>query len=421
MYPKTMVVAPNLRKRPMTQLALRKAKRTAPWAKKLRAIVAATPIGFGAYRALNKKNNVYSYPRGIANLSRRLITAKNKLQNNQNLRKMKIEGFKISRFYLQTINTAAGNATFDTAGFVPALQTIFTEDSTLTGTSTAAYNTPPYVITSFETFTFCPQWPGSTLCSFKRAIQGGQNTIAKFGLLSSNSNIVNNNFKWNSRAVEEVYVYNTSNKISANQNDAVYDHINVYKTYVTIDLMNQTSNRSIEVFIFRMRFKDNKYFDVSDSTCKDIDGLVDKVLNEMCQTDTQVANVNNRVALERMLRAKKLPKGMKVKSCRRVTLGAALTGGFSQPLQGGQIPMKSYKKIKMRFGNRSWIRTGCTNTNQLLADQNLFQNFNKVDHIMIIALPHQGLMQEIQQSSLTETINLGFRISKTNIWKEQSN
>lgn len=417
MYPTTLA----LRKRPaQTQLELRKAKRTAPWMKKLNAIIAAGAGTFAARRAIAKKNNVFSYPRGVINLQRRALAVKKKVQNNENLRRMKIEGFKVSRFYIQTINCAGGNETFDKAGYMRALTTTYINDASAINPVTTAYNDPPFMIQSFESFTFCPQWPGSTVASFGRAVQGS-GVQAKFGLLPSNGAYNNNNFKWNSRAVSVVYPFNTNANMAIDLNDLAYDRISVYKTYVTIDLFNYSGNRAVEVFIFRIRFKDEKYYDNTDATCKDIDGSLESVLNLMTQGQDGNRTIQNRYALERMIRAKKLPKAFKVKSCRRVTLSAALTGEFATPLQGGQIPAKSYKKIKMRFGSRLWMRTGCSNATQLIQDQLLKENYNKVDHILMIALPHQGSLLEPAQSSLTETIRVGFRITKTNVWKEHLN
>lgn len=419
MTPVTMA----LRKRPvskMTQLQLRKAKRTAPWEKKLKAIMSAGAATFAARRAYKSKNNVFSYPLGVRNLQRRLNVAKTRTKNNENRRRMKIEGFKVSRFYLQTINAARGNATFDNAGYVQTIQTNMVDDSSVINTSTVAYNNIPLSITSYETFTFCPQWPGSTLCSFARTTQG-TGTRARFGLLPSNGVNINNNFKWNSRAVQTVFPFNTNTEMTFDKNDLLYDRINCYKTYVTIDLFNYTATRPIEVFIFRIRFKDTKYYDASETSCSDINGIVDTVLNEMTTDSDGTKTAQNRFALERMIRAKKLPKGFKVKSCRKVLLGASLTGEQPYPSQGGQIPAKSYKKIKMRFGSRLWMRSGCTNATQMIGDHVLEEAYNKVDHIMMLALPHQGACLEESQSNLTETLSLGFKISKTNIWKEHLN
>lgn len=411
-----------LRKRGPTQLQLRKTKRSAPWLRKLNAMVGSTAVGFGASRALKRRNNIYAEPSNIQRATRRVIALRRKNTNRKNMQKMKLEGFKISRFQIQSVHLNDISALFDHAGFVPNIYVSCYAEGV--DPYVGSYTDTPFQIMDLKTFTFCPQWPGSKLGSFERELQGSGTTKtkpARFGLLTSNSQQPNDGFKYNSRAVSNVFSMWGNAVLTLDKLDFIYNHINVYKTYVTIDLMNLQKSHALDVYVVVFRYKDSKYFDLSTNSCQDIEGKADNFWKETWDDTDILKRGASAQTFESMLRSKKLPKGFKIRKWKKVTLAPNLCGP-TIPVQGGQIPSKCHRTIKMKFGARSFYRKVCTTDFELMSDEIIKESWNKIDHVMIIPMYNMGTnFQSGEGAGTVLKEKLMFRIRKTNIWKEQSN
>lgn len=419
---KTIPVKREQRKRPYepSKAMVLKRQRTAPWAKKLAFFSSRALAGAEAIRKY--RNNVYAEPPALRKATRRVVVLRRRDRTRNDLKKMKMEGFKISRFALRSINVNSANVIFNQAGYVPMVKVSFEVEQEGEINSVISY--PPGVVSGINSLTFCPQWPGSTLASINCANVGtNAANKPKFGLIPANSGELQDGLKWNSRATLFTYALGKETKLTQDNLDPLYTNINVFKTYCQIMLKNHDPDRCVEVYIFRVRFKEDQYWKPQDAACVSLTDVVDSYYDDFCNLTADVPRTQaNRYALEKMIRAKKLPKHIKVKSCKKVFLGASCTITTTPVLdQGGQIPQKSYRQVNMRFGGRTWYKSSCANPTELITDEPLKNMYNKVDHLIIIPLPALGTMSKTGAAQERVTMNVGISIRKTNVWKEQQN
>lgn len=393
------------------------------YALRLDRYIRAKKMGtFGKRRA--NKNNVYAPSNSVARATTNLINMRRAYTNRLNMRKMKLEGFQVSRFTLTTLNATKSMEDLDHAGFVTCPYVNYETNNSQQHTTSYQANYPGAIL-DLQSLTFCPVWPGSRVAVFERENQG-TGTKPHFGLLPSNATMPNQNLKWNTRAVQNVRCLTSTTQMLEDNLKQIYNNINVYKSYVTINLANLHPERAVDVYIYTFKYKDEVYWDEQFNSCYTLGGKADNWWKEVMDTGGSDSTSANRKAIELMIRSRKLPKFMKKIKCKKVTLGPALLITESSVTdyirQGGQIPAKSSRTLKMKFGSYKFFRTTCTKGTQLMGDDVLITQKFKVPHVMVVPVYNQGTYSESGAAGVAVTEQyLHVDIKKTNIWNEHQN
>ena len=332
--------------------------------------------------------------------------------------KKRTRGFRVSRFILRTIPLAVDTDTaFNNAGLMPLLSTTITPylyNGSVAPATTVLYN--PGNITSLELFCCYPQWPGST-CGLRQRVQGVSNlSQPRFGMIPANSVNPNNNYQWNTRAVDEVYPLYQSTKLVKDNLDLIFRRLIVYKTHLTFTLTNINKYQGIDVHIVHFKVKSYSV-QIADGTCQtqsNIQDMVSLFINgKTSAQDKTLCTDNWKQCVDR----KKLPSTNFITiGWRKITLGRPTSYGDMSPNLVREPP--ATKRVSFHYGMKDFKRVGCQEEGVLFTDEVLGATiFNeKVTMCMVFhCITDQNCFNTIIGDVSS---NLMMKVEKVNIWRE---
>lgn len=395
---------------------------------------------------LKKYAAVKAFGAGKSTADKMIQRIKGNKRKRESASQMKIKGFRVARFVLASIPIGIESATLGNAGYVNTLTTQFIPFPTVfqsyqTTTNMDAGREWPGLVTAMDTYVIHPQWPGSKLATWLNQGQAAGFAVQpRFGLLRGNSLQKDDNFKYNSRATQEVYPFGSINRLSEDRLDILFRSINVYKSKLEFQFWNTSWFVEMDVHIvhFKLRAKDYSNSINVCQTATHWNSLMDNIMTH--GGDTSVAALNHaRLNMDLAIMNKQLPTAnYYTKSWKTIRLGKAIdpqcpttTTDTTPPryLGGSPAITKSpYKKVTFNYGPKTWRRSGCIEEGTLFPDDILDDNEMLDTQVMFFATPNKAYMnsndvyRETSPLSLTATYKASqgveFRINKTNLWRE---
>jgi len=382
-----------------------------------------------------------------------------RIQRKKNIQSKKIRGFQITRqlmcnlgnydvngtTYASVSQGLDNHETSTSLEFIGAgcpLKGRMTQSQTWlkVQASPASGSYPGMVDLGFRTVTFIPQWPGSKVDRDDALVTLGTTTgythKGGFGVKPANDTDglgQSENFQFNNIAVGEMKsLYEssiTSTSVLTNATASNFGNVlNVMNSYITIELYNPHPNQPIDVHIFTYFQKSLLYKDDSGSCTATLN--LNQWVHQLT-TDTQYAGHN--MASEfiiNMIRKGKLPSKLFTVLKHRVChLGSRPCAGsdhnVATPAYAQNGPKTNRKTIKMKFSGKKFFRKFCTNQSELFdASETLQENSNKLQKVMMIALPSQtSILNAVDDNSVnrSQIYPVWYKVHKTNIWTISGN
>lgn len=390
---------------------------------------------------------------GKPSVAQKTMSIVNRRKNLSIGRKMmSIKGFRVSRFCLMSMrfDMGVGPNDYDNANYLFAGIGLpfFTQ---YRNWPNAAYNFA--IGSNFQTtqwlpgvqvytrfYVIHPTWPGSKMCDFKNEPQGTNLTgEAQWGLLSGNQVETNNNYNWNTKAVDDVKAIINSTAMPNDNLDILYRSITVYQTTLTIELFNQMQ-REMDVHFVHFRVLD---FDTSDynNVCgapTNYSLLLNQLMSAETMGTTEFLRAQNNAAInwEYCIQHKKLPsKNFVTKSWKTVTLGRVIDPYYkvsevgtvvTRNMQVAVTP-RPYRKVTFKYGMKKWTRSNCNAEGSFFPNSILTERQKRDTQLMIFVTENKNYSIDSFTSAEPteakyETTNeqVMYRMWKTNIWRESN-
>ena len=338
--------------------------------------------------------------------------------NRDTVEKKRTRGFRVSRFLLHTwpqVNDS--QSIFNNAGLLPVL--LCKWRPRLRFPSVLPANTDPLTLPLDinEEFTFVSiyaQWPGSRL-SFLTQRQQGSTQQPRFGLIPANQVSANNNYQWNTRAVENVNQIYSNAQLAQDKLDLIFRKIIVYKSSLRIELQNNNPTYQIKVHLVHYKVKSYSV-QLADGTCAvqtNINTMMNLFVNGKTSPDTTRCKVN----FDQCLRMRKLPgTNFITKSWKTVNLGIPNQQG--DPTTNTQLQPKSTRTVVFNYGRKEFSRTGCQEEGSLFKDDVLEEYSINFGPTQLMIFHEVDGHTRWAESSDQITTGLNMKIYKTNIWRE---
>jgi len=397
----------------MSLINKRKAQRTRPFLLRLNKMTRARPlrmpmpIGSGKMPFIKlPAQRRLSLRRGNMNLSR------------ANAERKRVRGFRVSKFLLQTHHLAAStDAAFDNSTIIPTLLTITQLNPYSSNNLTPGNTHWNGGNVQLQNFLFIiATWPGSNLAGADQVKQGtGGLSNPRFGLMQANQSQSNNNYNWNTRAVENVLPLFSNTVLTADKLDLIFRKLIVYSSTLRIELKNTMQFQGLKVHFVHFQIKSYSV-QLADGTCSAQSNLntmfnlfIDGKTSELDRTIT-------RQNWTECIKSRKLPASNFItKSWKTVTLGRPAV--YNNTTINNYPESSPIKTVTFKYGKKEWRRTGCQEEGALFKDDVLGESL-LTQKLTLLGIFHEldGKFTFGSASNLTTLLDM--RIVKTNVWRE---
>jgi len=400
---------------------------------------------YGFFMDMLKKYAAVKTIGATGNVAQRMVSriTRNRF-SRQSSTKMKIKGFRVARFVLQSIPCNFLGEVYNMAGYIPKLQVRFKpmiNDTQLYQNATNFHTTVlnPFVTLDQDVWAFHPTWPGSKMAAWLNYPLGpAPSKQPEWGLITGNSATKNDNMQYNSRAVKNVKGFATYDELTVDRLDILFRKINVYKTSIKMEFWNNDRGVEMDVHIVHFRLTDRDYSGAVD-TCNPANNYDQLVNNIATCSGGSIYKKNNWMTnWQNCVDMKKLPpQNFITKSWRTITLGRCYDGlklgtdtsiDVNGSVTNGRSP---YRSITLKYGPKVWYREGCIEEGTLFEDDTIQDTERTDTHVMFFTSVNKKYWTTTSRDRITTTpvpttetgevtYGVNFKLTKTHLWREDN-